>query len=81
MAEYKEPLLHTAATDCLPHFHPLANQRVDCKICKNTLHAFNNECMQMWVETAIGNYCLKCFSAEVEADEIGTDEQWAFAIK
>ena len=25
------------------------------------LNAFNNECMQTWVETGVGNYCLPCF--------------------
>ncbi len=58
-----EPLIHSHITDVLPKKHPLANEQVYCdfKGCKEMLHAFNNECMQTWVETANGNFCTKHF--------------------
>ena len=59
----KEPVIHSHITDELPEDHPLAYKQLYCDKCPDTLvHAFNNECMQTWVETRSGNYCLKCFS-------------------
>jgi hypothetical protein len=56
-----EPLIHSHITDGLPDDHPMANEVVDCKMCGVMVHAFNNECMQTWVESGQGNYCLGCF--------------------
>ena len=56
-----EPLIHSHLTDVLPMDHPLANDSVYCKKCNVMLHASNNECMQTWIETALGNFCTKCF--------------------
>jgi len=58
----KEPLIHSHITDGLPSNHKLANEFIYCKICNSMLHADNNECMQTWIESGTGNYCLKCFS-------------------
>lgn len=60
-----EPLIHSHESDCLPDNHRLANSSVYCSLCKMMVHAFNNECMAMWVETGLGNYCIDCFYAEV----------------
>lgn len=56
-----EPQIHSHITDGLPHMHPLADEQVTCTRCGVLVHAFNNECMQTWVETGLGNYCLVCF--------------------
>lgn len=58
-----EPQIHSHITDILPEGHYLAYETVDCKTCHVMLHADNNECMQTWIETGKGNYCLKCFMA------------------
>lgn len=52
--------LHDHAEDALPNAHPLAFEDVFCKRCGEMLHAGNNECMQAWVETGKGNYCVEC---------------------
>jgi len=59
----KDPILHSHIEDALPDDHPLAFKSVYCDgtDCSRMLHAFNNECMQTWVETGQGNYCLGCF--------------------
>jgi hypothetical protein len=56
-----EPLIHSHITDELPDAHPLAYKTVDCDKCDVMVHASNNECMQTWVESGKGNYCLACF--------------------
>jgi hypothetical protein len=63
-----EPLLHTDMADILPEEHPLAHENVHCDACGEMLHAFNNECMQAWVEkyrsdlyVNVGNFCLPCY--------------------
>lgn len=59
----REPQIHSHITDALPEDHPLADQSVYCdeENCGEMLHAFNNECMQTWVETGVGNFCALHF--------------------
>jgi hypothetical protein len=57
----RDPILHSHVEDCLPTDHRLAFEEVLCVICYAQVHAFNNECMQTWVETGKGAYCLPCF--------------------
>jgi hypothetical protein len=59
----KEPLIHSHITDELPDSDPSAFTTIYCKSCNVMVHAFNNECMQTWIESGAGNYCLKCFAA------------------
>ncbi len=59
-----EPNIWSHLTDELPSDHPLAREQVYCRRCRALVHAFNNECMQTWVETGKGPYCLACFAAE-----------------
>ena len=63
--EYKEPLIHSHITDGLPDEHTLAFSSVYCENCEVMVHAFNNECMQTWIEIetekGIKGYCTKCF--------------------
>ena len=56
-----EPLVHSHLTDSLPESHPLAHRSVRCKKCEASLHSAINECMQTWLETQWGNYCVACF--------------------
>lgn len=56
----KEPILHTYIEDKLPEDHPLGHDTIYCTNCKLMLHAFHNECMQTWLETEVGNYCVNC---------------------
>jgi hypothetical protein len=58
----QEPKIHSHITDCLPDQHPMANEQVVCRKCGVLVHAFNNECMQTWVETGRGALCIKCFA-------------------
>jgi hypothetical protein len=73
----REPLLHSHVTDTLPDGHELAHVTVYCQVCGAMLHASNNECMQAWVETGKGPYCVKCF---VSVSGVVTDgvivEEW-----
>lgn len=57
----KEPQIHSHITDGLDPDHPLANQQVNCRRCKQQVHSFVNECMQTWVETGKGDFCMYCF--------------------
>lgn len=57
-----EPQIHSHITDGLPDAHPFAWRSVDCAICQALVHADNNECMQTWVESDWGIYCLTCFA-------------------
>ena len=59
----EEPRIHSHITDVLPGEHALAYEQVQCLDCGRLVHAFNNECMQTWVETGRGAFCLKCFAA------------------
>ena len=71
-----EPLLHSQITDSLPDTHPLAYMPVACVSCHTALHASNNECMEAWIETGVGAFCLRCF-----AEEAGgvIDEAWGLS--
>lgn len=72
-----EPVIHSHITDCLPDEHKQAYESVYCCACKEMVHAFNNECMQTWVETGQGNYCGNCFrkiDIEVLEDCFGLKE-------
>jgi hypothetical protein len=75
----REPLIHSGITDLLPDDHPLAYTSISCQQCGGLLHAFNNECMQTWVETGKGNFCLSCFVKLYEADE-GEDARWGLPL-
>ena len=57
-----DPKLHSHIEDGLPNEHPLTFKSVYCPICGEMLHAGNNECMQTWVETGRGNFCIPCFA-------------------
>lgn len=57
-----EPKIHSHIEDCLDDDHPLAFEQVRCAKCGELVHAGNNECMQTWVETGQGNYCVVCWS-------------------
>lgn len=56
-----EPLIHSHIADGLPLKHYLANKSVFCDTCNEIVHAYNNECMQTWLETDNGNFCTHCF--------------------
>ena len=72
----REPLLHTNITDELPWEHPLAREALWCKRCDAMLHASNNECMQPWVETGGGPFCVPCFAAVYDE----TDDPMVLAL-
>ena len=59
----EEPVFHSYITDALPVSHAWATETVDCEACGVMVHAFNNECMQPWMETGAGPYCFPCFVA------------------
>ena len=61
-----EPKIHSHIEDVLPGDHPLAYEVVCCESCKVMVHAFNNECMQTWIETGNGNFCVPCFFSTVD---------------
>jgi hypothetical protein len=56
-----EPKVHSSIEDSLPDSHPLAHASIYCKACGVMVHAMNNECMQVWIETGSGAYCAPCF--------------------
>jgi hypothetical protein len=56
-----EPLIHSFHTDQLPEEHRWANRSVACGCCGAMVHAFNNECMQVWVEWGDWVLCWDCF--------------------
>ena len=64
-----EPLIHSHITDVLPDSHPLAFESVFCKTCGEMVHAFNNECMQTWVESGAGSHCIGCFATDASVLE------------
>jgi hypothetical protein len=70
----RDPVLRSHVSDMLPDEHPLAWKHVACQRCNVLVHAGNNECMQTWVETGKGPYCLPCFAeltGRVVEDEWG----------
>lgn len=73
----RAPILHTHIEDVLPDDHLLAYDSVYCEgpECNRMLHAFNNECMQTWVETGKGNYCIWCFMRVTKGPEV-LEEEW-----
>ena len=60
----REPLIHSHITDALPDNHPLAFKTVGCVKCDAMVHAGNNECMQTWVESGAGAFCIGCFAVD-----------------
>ena len=58
-----EPLIHSFETDVLPDEHPWAHETVHCGQCRVMVHAFNNECMQVWVEWEGRALCWSDFLA------------------
>ena len=56
-----EPIIHSFNTDCLPEEHPWVRKTVSCGRCGEMVHAFNNECMQVWVELEQRALCIDCF--------------------
>lgn len=62
----EEPRIHSHLIDVLPDDYKGLNDKVDpdksidCDCCGVIVHAFNNECMQTWIETETGNYCTVC---------------------
>lgn len=71
----RDPQIHSHIEDELPTDHEKAFACVLCSSCGEMLHASNNECMQTWVETGKGDFCIPCFSkiADVQSldDEYG----------
>ena len=59
--DIQAPKLHSHVEDGLPKKHPLAFVDIYCS-CGAMLHSENNECMQTWIETGEGNYCVGCFA-------------------
>ena len=70
----RDPVLHSHVEDMLPAAHALAFQQVHCAGCGALLHAANNECMQTWIETGRGNYCVPCFAKIEEVEAL--DPEW-----
>lgn len=68
-----EPLIHSHIMDSLLDEHYLAYTHVLCHGCGGLLHAGNNECMQTWVETGKGNFCLPCFARLQDASALDDD--------
>lgn len=68
----REPRIHSHIEDCLIESHPLAEEWVKCKKCADVLHV-PNECMQTWIESGEGNFCISCFAAENDACCLGDD--------
>lgn len=64
-----EPKIHSFIEDSLPENHPLAREDVHCKTCDRMVHAFNNECMTIWVETGQGNFCMQHFIEIMQPQE------------
>lgn len=65
----REPRIHSHIDDELPPDHPLAFKIVNCQACAVMVHCESNECMQTWVETGRGTYCLPCFVNEAKAED------------
>lgn len=75
----KEPIIHSHITDGLPDNHKLAYSSLFCECCNENLHASNNECMQTWVETGKGNYCLACFAREIYLLDGVLEDKWGLS--
>lgn len=73
MSTLNEPRIHSHIVDCLPDEHPKAFEAVYCDGCRSMLHAWNNECMQTWIETGRGNFCIPCFSATPDVEALDDD--------
>lgn len=76
----RDPVLHSHVEDVLPDDHSLAWQSVYCdgEGCEKMLHAFNNECMQTWIETGKGNFCVACFA---KVDEVcALENDWGLEV-
>lgn len=78
MTEFaRDPVLHSHIEDVLPDDHTLAFANVYCAGvgCGNgypaMLHAENNECMQTWVETGAGHFCIQCFAKLPDVEALG----------
>lgn len=69
-----EPLIHSNITDVLPEDHLYAYSTLYCRSCLEMVHACNNECMQTWVETGKGPYCLRCFADHTDGV---VEDEWA----
>jgi hypothetical protein len=54
-------IVHSHIADCLPDDHPLARVTLWCMRCNEMLHCEINECMQTWLETLDGYYCVACY--------------------
>lgn len=76
---HKDPVLHSHIEDALPDDHPLAWESQLCMVCKVPLHASNNECMQTWIETGNGSYCLKHFAELPDSDALEAADGWGLA--
>ncbi|HSC49869.1 MAG TPA: hypothetical protein VLD16_06350 [Gaiellaceae bacterium] len=56
-----EPRLHSHVADGLPTGHPRARTRIYCDRCEALLHLQTNSCMRTWIESGLGNHCVRCF--------------------
>lgn len=61
-----EPKIHGVVEDSLHPAHPLAFKAVECDSCRDDVHSSPNECLNIWVETGIGNFCVPCFSYRLQ---------------
>lgn len=64
-----EPLIHSALTTLDPE-HPWAYAEVLCVVCGKQLHAADNTCTQVWVETGSGGYCVPDFAQAVDGAQL-----------
>ena len=60
-----EPIFHYF-DDGFDDSHPLAFVTLYCGDCLEMVHCENNETMQPWFETGVGNVCLDCFTKRAE---------------
>ena len=76
----EEPRIHSHLTDELPEDYKGLNDKVepyksiDCDCCDVMVHAFNNECMQTWIETETGNYCTACLKLGMVLEGEGNND-------
>ena len=65
---WQEPLLHTFVEDIIPDWqNDKLVESIYCKECEKMLHCTtNNECMNIWIETKGGNFCLECFVKKIK---------------
>ena len=71
-----EPKFHFFE-DCLPDNDPRSQTTIYCRDCVRMVHCENNETMNAWFDTGIGEICLDCFYKRNDT-EPSLEEPWAF---